>query len=57
MDTTLSKGRTIKKSYGGRGEFSSSMNFFSLMCPLNEYFFFVKMLCTPGLLCMHEFFT
>ena len=39
MDTTLSKGRTIRKVTGDGGEFSSSMNFFSLMCPLNEYFF------------------
>ena len=39
MDTTLSKGRTIRKVTGDGGEFSSSMNFSSLMCPLNEYFF------------------
>ena len=44
--TTLSKGRTIRKVMGGGGgEFSSCRNFFSLMFPVNE-FFFVKMLCT-----------
>ena len=56
MDTTLSKGRTIRKVTGGRGGGGmSSTNFFSLMFPLNEYFS-VKMLCTSGLLCMHNFF-
>ena len=39
MDTTLSKGRPIRKVTGDGGEFSSSMNFFSLMCPLIEFFF------------------
>ena len=43
---TYVKGRTIRNVMeGGGGGFSSNMNFFSLMFPLNEYFF-VKMLCT-----------
>ena len=34
------KGRTIRKVMGGGGGgFSSSISFFSLMFPLNEYFF------------------
>ena len=37
--TTLSKGRTIRKVMGGGGEFSSCRNFFSLMFPVNEFFF------------------
>ena len=57
MDATLSKGQTIRKVTGERegGGIFEQHEFFSLMFPLNEYFL-VKMLCTPGLLCMHEFF-
>ena len=33
------KGRTIRKVMGGGGGFSSSISFFSLTIPLNEYFF------------------
>ena len=35
----------LEKLWEGRGIFEAQ-EFFSLMFPVNEYFFFVKMLCT-----------